>query len=218
MIKILAAHRALIGHNLADDSAVAEAHGLSVNVVQGLFENEKITNNEDLEQAMRQHSLAIPDIRVGNGYDVHRFTKGEFVTICGIKIPFTHSLEGHSDADVGLHALTDAILGAVGRDDIGKYFPSNDGQWKNAPSNIFLSHAGEILSSMNASVQNLDVTIICEAPKISPYRDEMRNKICEILSISPSRVNVKGTTNESLGFIGRKEGIAAQATATVVIQ
>ncbi len=216
--QILAAHRSLIGNNLADDAAVAEAYGLSVVVVQGLLDNEKITNKEDLEKAMQKHSLKFPDIRVGNGYDVHRFSKGDFVTICGIKIPFSLGLEGHSDADVGLHALTDAILGALGKGDIGEYFPSTDEQWRNASSHIFLRHAGEVLSSMNASVQNLDITIICEVPKISPYRDEMKNNICEILSISPSRVNVKGKTNETLGFIGRKEGIAAQATATILIQ
>ena len=216
--QILAAHRSLIGNNLADDAAVAEAYGLSVVVVQGLLDNEKITNKEDLEKAMQKYSLKLPDIRVGNGYDVHRFSKGDFVTICGIKIPFSFGLEGHSDADVGLHALTDAILGALGKGDIGEYFPSTDEQWRNASSHIFLRHAGEVLSSMNASVQNLDITIICEVPKISPYRDEMKNNICEILSISPSRVNVKGKTNETLGFIGRKEGIAAQATATILIQ
>ena len=216
--QILAAHRSLIGNNLADDAAVAEAYGLSVVVVQGLLDNEKITNKEDLERAMQKYSLKLPDIRVGNGYDVHRFSKGDFVTICGIKIPFSFGLEGHSDADVGLHALTDAILGALGKGDIGEYFPSTDEQWRNASSHIFLRHAGEVLSSMNASVQNLDITIICEVPKISPYRDEMKNNICEILSISPSRVNVKGKTNETLGFIGRKEGIAAQATATILIQ
>ena len=216
--QILAAHRSLIGNNLADDAAVAEAYGLSVVVVQGLLDNEKITNKEDLEKAMQKHSLKFPDIRVGNGYDVHRFSKGDFVTICGIKIPFSFGLEGHSDADVGLHALTDAILGALSKGDIGEYFPSTDEQWRNASSHIFLRYAGEVLSSMNASVQNLDITIICEVPKISPYRDEMKNNICEILSISPSRVNVKGKTNETLGFIGRKEGIAAQATATILIQ
>ncbi|HHZ76063.1 MAG TPA: 2-C-methyl-D-erythritol 4-phosphate cytidylyltransferase, partial [Rhodospirillales bacterium] len=176
--QILAAHRSLIGNNLADDAAVAEAYGLSVVVVQGLLDNEKITNKEDLEKAMQKHSLSLPDIRVGNGYDVHRFSKGDFVTICGIKIPFSFGLEGHSDADVGLHALTDAILGALGKGDIGEYFPSTDEQWRNASSHIFLRHAGEVLSSMNASVQNLDITIICEVPKISPYRDEMKNNIC----------------------------------------
>jgi len=216
--KILAAHRSLIGNNFADDAAVAEAYGLSVVVVQGLLDNEKITNKEDLEKAMQKRSLKLPDIRVGNGYDVHRFSKGDFVTICGIKIPFSFGLEGHSDADVGLHALTDAILGALGKGDIGEYFPSTDEQWRNASSHIFLRHAGEVLSSMNASIQNLDITIICEVPKISPYRDEMKNNISEILSMSPSRVNVKGKTNETLGFIGRKEGIAAQATATILIQ
>ena len=216
--QILAAHRSLIGNNLADDAAVAEAYGLSVEVVQGSLDNEKITSKEDLEKAMQKHSLKLPDIRVGNGYDVHRFSKGDFVTICGINIPFSFALEGHSDADVGLHALTDAILGALGKGDIGEYFPSTDEQWKNGSSDIFLKHAGEILSSMNGSVQNLDITIICEEPKISPYRDEMKNNVSAILSISPSRVNVKGKTNERLGFIGRKEGIAAQATATILIQ
>ena len=216
--KILDAHRALIGRNLPDDAAVADAFGLSVEVVRGGAENEKITNIEDLEGVMDQLALQEPGIRVGNGYDVHRFTTGEFVTLCGVKVPHNRSLLGHSDADVGLHALTDAMLGAIGKGDIGEYFPSSDEEWKNADSEIFLRHAGDAVRSLGGKVQNLDITIICEAPKIRPYRDEMINKICEILSISPSRVNVKGTTNDKLGFIGRNEGVAAQATAVILLK
>lgn len=215
--QILDAHRASIGRNLPDDSAVADAFGLSVEVVRGGTENEKITNVEDLEGVMEQLTLQEAGIRVGNGYDVHRFTKGESVTLCGIKVPHSRSLLGHSDADVGLHALTDALLGAIGKGDIGEYFPSSDEQWKNADSQIFLQHAGDVVRSLGGKIQNLDITIICESPKIRPYRHEMINKISKILSIAPLRVNVKGTTNDKLGFIGRDEGIAAQATAVILV-
>ena len=217
-MKILDAHRASIGKNLPDDAAVADAFGLSVEVIRGQKKNEKITNIEDLEGIMEQIASQEPDVRVGNGYDVHRFTEGEFVTICGVKVPHGRSLLGHSDADVGFHALTDAILGAIGKGDIGEYFPSSDEQWKNADSQIFLRYAGDAVQSLGGKIQNLDITIICESPKISPYRTEMINKISEILSISPSRVNVKGTTNDRLGFIGRNEGVAAQATSVIMVK
>ena len=216
--KILDAHRASIGKNLIDDAAVADAFGLSVEVVRGQAENEKITNIEDLERVMELLALKEPEIRVGNGYDVHGFTEGESVIICGIQIPHNRSLLGHSDADVGLHALTDAILGAIGKGDIGEHFPSSDEQWKNVDSQIFLRHAGDVVQSLGGKIQNLDITIICESPKISPFRNEMINRIADILSIAPSRVNVKSTTNDKLGFIGRNEGVAAQATSVILLK
>lgn len=215
---ILAAHRSLIGKNLTDDAAVAEAYGLSVAVVPGSSDNVKITYQEDLDRASESLIIESPDVRVGNGYDVHRFGKGEFVTICGVRIPHTHTLEGHSDADVGLHALTDAILGAASKGDIGAYFPSNDDKWRDAPSQTFLKKAGEVVTALNGTIQHLDITIICEAPRITPYRQQMVTRICEILSLNPARVNVKGKTTDKLGFVGRKEGIAAQATATIIIK
>ena len=216
--EILSAHRSLIGKDFTDDAAVAEAHGLSVAVIHGSTDNVKITHPEDMERARKNISFQTPDIRVGSGYDVHRFSKGDFLTICGVKIPFVFSLAGHSDADVGLHAATDAILGAAGKGDIGEYFSPSEEKWRDASSHTFLSYAGEVVRSMNGMIQNLDITIICEAPKISPYRSEMRAKISEILSLNPSRVNIKGKTTEKLGFTGREEGIAAQATATLLIR
>lgn len=215
--EILSAHRSLIGNSLTDDAAVAEAYGLPVTVIPGSAKNIKITHEEDLDYITESLKIVTPDIRAGIGYDVHRFSKGQFVTICGVEIPHVLTLEGHSDADVGLHALTDAILGAAGKGDIGVYFPPSDETWQDAPSRNFLHRAGEIVTEMNGIIQNVDVTIICEAPKITPYRHQMETNISEILSLNPSRVNVKGTTTETLGFTGRKEGIAAQAIATIII-
>ena len=191
---------------------------MPVSVITGSRSNEKITSLEDLEYAKDQFNSKFPDIRVGNGYDVHPFTEGDSVTICGTIIPYKKSLHGHSDADVGFHALTDAILGALGKGDIGESFPSSDEKWRNADSQVFLEHARECIGSMGAIIMNLDITIICEAPKIVPFRRQMIDKISEILSLPPSRVNVKGKTNEKLGFIGREEGIVAHATATILIR
>ena len=187
-------------------------------VIKGSRDNEKITSSDDLEYAMDKFNSQFPDIRVGNGYDVHPFSVGDYVTICGIKIPYKKALDGHSDADVGFHALTDAILGALGKGDIGESFPSSDEQWKNANSQVFLEHAGECVGAMNAIIMNLDITIICETPKIVSFRRQMINKISAILNISPSRVNVKGKTNDKLGFVGREEGVAAHANATILMQ
>ena len=156
------------------------------------------------------------DIRLGNGYDVHAFEPGEHVILCGIKIPHTAALRGHSDADVGMHAITDAIYGALAQGDIGRHFPPSDPQWKGAPSDIFLRHAGQLVQTMGFHISNIDCTLVCEMPKIGPHADAMARKIAEILGIEVSRVSVKATTSEQLGFTGRKEGIASIATCAMV--
>jgi 2-C-methyl-D-erythritol 4-phosphate cytidylyltransferase/2-C-methyl-D-erythritol 2,4-cyclodiphosphate synthase len=155
------------------------------------------------------------ETRTGTGYDVHRFGPGDHVWLCGIKVPHSAGLEGHSDADAGLHALTDAILGAIGAGDIGKHFPPSDPKWKGASSDRFLAHAARLVKERDGAISNVDLTLICEAPKISPYTESMRERIAEILGIDTSRVSVKATTTEGLGFTGRREGIAAQAIATL---
>jgi len=213
--KILAAHRSAKGQTLTDDAMVAEAAGLAVNIVPGAEANVKITTEEDLMRAEQSLGTTSGETRIGIGYDVHKFTDGDHVTICGVDIPHSHSLEGHSDADVGLHAMTDAILGAVGAGDIGTYFPPNDPQWKGAASDIFLRHAVEKVRDMGGALQNLDITIICEAPKIVPNREAMTKRVAEITGLSSDRINIKGKTTEKLGFTGRREGIAAEAVASV---
>lgn len=212
--EILSAHEAAAGNALTDDAAVAEAAGMRVEMVEGAEENLKITTQEDLER-VRTMIGAEPATRVGTGYDVHRFTQGDRVILCGVEIPHGAALEGHSDADAGLHALTDALLGAAGLGDIGTFFPPSDEQWRDAPSHIFLSHAAAMIAERGGSVVNADITIICENPKIGPYREQMRARVAEILSVDESAVNIKGTTTERLGFTGREEGIAAQAVATI---
>jgi len=213
---ILEAHRKLSDRQLTDDAALLEAQGLSVELVPGAEGNLKITTMEDFERAARLLSSA-RDYRTGNGFDVHRFTPGDHVTICGVRVQHTHALEGHSDADVGLHAITDAILGAIGAGDIGQHFPPTDPRWKGADSAAFLSHAASLVRERGGSVIHVDVTIICERPKIGPHREAMVRRVVEILALDPARVSVKATTTEGLGFTGRREGIAAQATATVAL-
>ncbi|MEQ8227614.1 MAG: bifunctional 2-C-methyl-D-erythritol 4-phosphate cytidylyltransferase/2-C-methyl-D-erythritol 2,4-cyclodiphosphate synthase [Rhodospirillales bacterium] len=210
---IMAAHVAVKGQTLTDDAAVAEAAGLAVALVPGDDNNFKITTEADLMRA--EHILAAGETRTGFGFDVHRFEAGDAVRLCGVDIPFDQKLKGHSDADVGLHALTDAILGAVGEGDIGQHFPPTEAKWKGAESHIFLAHAGDLVRNKNAAIVNVDVTIICEAPKVGPHRQAMAARIAEILNIDAGRVNVKATTTERLGFTGRGEGIAAQAVASV---
>jgi 2-C-methyl-D-erythritol 4-phosphate cytidylyltransferase/2-C-methyl-D-erythritol 2,4-cyclodiphosphate synthase len=156
------------------------------------------------------------DIRLGNGYDVHAFTTGNSVILCGVEIPHTASLLGHSDADVGMHAITDAIYGALAQGDIGRHFPPSDPQWKGAASDIFLRHAGELSRTMGFSLSNVDCTLVCERPKIGPHAAQMQQRIAEILEIETDRVSIKATTSERLGFTGREEGIAALATAALV--
>jgi 2-C-methyl-D-erythritol 4-phosphate cytidylyltransferase / 2-C-methyl-D-erythritol 2,4-cyclodiphosphate synthase len=212
---ILAAHRQMAGHVLTDDAAVAEAAGLMPLIVAGSEENLKVTTADDLAAAERHLAARQGDVRVGQGFDVHPFGPGDHVMVCGIAIPHEVAPLGHSDADVGLHALTDAVLGAIGAGDIGLHFPPSDPQWRGASSDRFLAYAATLVRERGGAVAAVDVTIICERPKIAPYRDRMIERVAEILEISPGRVSVKATTTEKLGFAGRGEGIAAQAVATI---
>jgi 2-C-methyl-D-erythritol 4-phosphate cytidylyltransferase/2-C-methyl-D-erythritol 2,4-cyclodiphosphate synthase len=212
---ILDAHRRFRRDPVTDDFALAECAGLSLATVMGDEMNMKITTPEDFVLAERIAAGILPDLRTATGYDAHRFGPGDHVWLCGVKIPHTQGLEGHSDADVGLHALTDAILGAIGEGDIGMHFPSSEQKWANKPSVMFLERAADLLRDRRGSVANADVTLICEAPKIGPHRQAMRELIARTLGIEIDRVSVKATTTDGLGFTGRAEGIAAQATVTV---
>ncbi|MCA1748863.1 MAG: bifunctional 2-C-methyl-D-erythritol 4-phosphate cytidylyltransferase/2-C-methyl-D-erythritol 2,4-cyclodiphosphate synthase [Sphingomonadales bacterium] len=208
---ILSAHRDWAGGTTAtDDGEIARAAGYDIVLVDGSKALKKLTFEDDF-----MGYGGIPDIRTGIGFDVHAFAAGDHVWLGGIRIPHDRGLAGHSDADVALHALTDAILGALGEGDIGTHFPPSDAQWKDAASSVFLARAGAIAAEHGLSFGNLDVTIICEDPRIGPHREAMRDRIAEILEIDRSCVNVKGTTTERLGFTGRAEGIAAQAVATL---
>jgi 2-C-methyl-D-erythritol 4-phosphate cytidylyltransferase / 2-C-methyl-D-erythritol 2,4-cyclodiphosphate synthase len=212
---ILAAHRAARGQVLTDDSAVAEAAGMAPIVVPGSEDNLKVTTAQDLVAAERLLAARTGDIRVGQGFDVHPFGPGDQIMVCGIAIPHDRSLVGHSDADVGLHALTDALLGAIGAGDIGMHFPPSEPRWRGAASDGFLAHAAALVRDKGGEIAAVDVTIICERPKIAPHRGRMIERVAAILGIPPARVSVKATTTERLGFTGRGEGIAAQAVATV---
>jgi 2-C-methyl-D-erythritol 4-phosphate cytidylyltransferase / 2-C-methyl-D-erythritol 2,4-cyclodiphosphate synthase len=224
---ILAAHRAAAGRVLTDDAAVAEAAGMTPIVVLGSEDNLKVTTAQDLAAAERLFAARTGDIRVGQGFDVHPFgpptlpsparggEKTTHIMVCGIAIPHEASLVGHSDADVGLHALTDALLGAIGAGDIGMHFPPSEPRWRGAASDQFLAHAAALVRDKGGEIAAVDVTIICERPKIAPHRARMIERVAAILAISPARVSVKATTTERLGFTGRGEGIAAHAVATV---
>lgn len=213
--EIIEGHRAVMGEELTDDGVVAERAGMKVAIVSGKESNFKITTQEDMDRAMAQYQGNSGVYKVGTGFDVHRFTKGDHVMLCGVAVPHDQGLAGHSDADVALHAITDAILGAAGAGDIGFHFPPSDPQWKNVSSDTFLAHAAKLVADQGGRVTNVDLTVICEAPKIGPYRDQMKNKIAEILNIDATNVNVKGTTTEGLGFTGRGEGIATQASINI---
>jgi 2-C-methyl-D-erythritol 4-phosphate cytidylyltransferase/2-C-methyl-D-erythritol 2,4-cyclodiphosphate synthase len=214
---LLEAHRAAAALGaaeataLTDDAAVAERAGLKVVMVEGSEDNRKITTADDLAR-----SLAM-ETRTAFGFDVHGFGPGNAVMLGGVAIPHDRTLAGHSDADVALHALTDALLGTIGAGDIGKHFPPSDPQWRGAASDRFLKHAVELLDARGGRIVHLDLTLVCEAPRIGPHRDAMVANIARIASIDPDRVSVKATTTEKLGFTGRREGIAAQAIATVEI-
>ncbi|MGH1425226.1 MAG: bifunctional 2-C-methyl-D-erythritol 4-phosphate cytidylyltransferase/2-C-methyl-D-erythritol 2,4-cyclodiphosphate synthase [Pseudooceanicola sp.] len=218
---IMAAHQAHDG-GAADDVEVARAAGLSVTIVPGDEDNLKITTPADFARAERilRGRMDItntgPDIRLGNGYDVHRFGPGDHVVLCGVRVDHSAGLVGHSDADVGMHAITDAIYGALAEGDIGRHFPPSDPQWKGAASRIFLEHAGELAARRGYAIGNIDCTLICERPKIGPHAVEMQTELSAILGLDPGRVSVKATTSEKLGFTGREEGIAAVATATLI--
>ncbi|TRL41491.1 bifunctional 2-C-methyl-D-erythritol 4-phosphate cytidylyltransferase/2-C-methyl-D-erythritol 2,4-cyclodiphosphate synthase [Rhizobium straminoryzae] len=204
--------------DFTDDAAIAEWAGLAVTLAEGAADNIKLTIRRDIAMADEKLSRqnALPDVRTGNGYDVHQLVSGDGVTLCGVFIPHDQSLSGHSDADVALHALTDALLATCGAGDIGDHFPPSDPQWKGAASRIFLAHAAEIVRQRGGVITNADISLIAEAPKIAPHRETMCQNLSEILGISRDRCSVKATTNEKIGFIGRREGIAAIATATVV--
>ncbi len=221
--EILAAHRvaheAGAGASLTDDAAVAERAGMEIALVMGSEDNFKVTSEDDLARAERfVAAWALTggaDIRTGSGFDVHAFGPGDHVWLCGIRIPHAQGLVGHSDADAGLHALTDAVLGAIGDGDIGVHFPDSDPEWRGASSDRFLEHARKRVEGRGGAILNVDITLICQEPRIGPHRDAMVARVAEILALAPSRVSLKATTTEGLGFTGRGEGIAAQAIATV---
>lgn len=201
--------------DFTDDAALAEWAGHRVNVFAGEATNVKLTTNDDFERAEVLRMAALGDVRTGNGFDVHAFCAGDHVMLGGVRIPHARGVTGHSDADVALHALVDAILGALADGDIGVHFPPSDPQWRGASSDRFLAFACERVHARGGLIGNLDVTIVCEAPRVSPHRDAMRARIAEIAGIPAARVAVKATTSEKLGFTGRGEGIVAMATATV---
>ena len=220
--QILAAHRkakAEATANLTDDASVAEHAGIAIAMIPGRLENRKLTTAEDIDIANRDLTTKqfekLNDIRVGQGVDIHPFEPGNAVTLCGVVIPHGMKLKGHSDADAAMHALTDAILGAIGEGDIGVHFPPSDAQWKGAPSRIFLERAMELLQRRHGVVAHADITILAEAPKIAPHVAAMKKLLCPLLRVTPDRIAIKATTTETLGAIGRKEGIMAFATATV---
>lgn len=211
---LLAAHAASTGQE-TDDVAVARAAGLDVAIVAGDEDNIKITAPEDFDRAAKLMGHHM-DIRVGNGYDVHRFGPGDHVWLCGVQVPHSRSLQGHSDADVGMHAVTDAIYGALGKGDIGVHFPPSNPQWKGAASYIFLKHAVELAKAEDFAISNIDCTLVCEFPKIGPHQDAMKAVMAAYVGLESGRISVKATTSEKLGFTGREEGIAAIATATLI--
>jgi 2-C-methyl-D-erythritol 4-phosphate cytidylyltransferase/2-C-methyl-D-erythritol 2,4-cyclodiphosphate synthase len=215
---ILAAHRraAQAGRDdFTDDAAVAEWAGIPVKLVEGNTGNVKLTTAEDIEAADRKLSEYVP--RVGTGFDVHRFCPGDHIWLGGVRIAHSHALEGHSDADVVLHALTDALLGAIGDGDIGQHFPPSDPKWKGAASRVFLEDAARRVKAACGRIGNVDVTVLAEAPRVGPHRTAMQALIGEVLGLPANRIGIKATTTESMGFTGRREGIAAMATATVFL-
>ena len=214
---LLAAHRAavLAGSEPTDDAQVLEEAGGTVALVAGDEDNIKVTHPEDIGRAARLLGAAAGESRVGTGFDVHAFGPGDHVWLGGVRIAHDHGLVGHSDADVALHALTDALLGAIGAGDIGMHFPPSDPRWRGQPSDLFLRHAADLVAARQGTIVHVDLTIVCERPKIGPHRQAITGRIAEILAITADRVSVKATTTEGLGFTGRREGIAAQAIATV---
>ncbi|WP_342642294.1 bifunctional 2-C-methyl-D-erythritol 4-phosphate cytidylyltransferase/2-C-methyl-D-erythritol 2,4-cyclodiphosphate synthase [Rhodoligotrophos ferricapiens] len=205
--------------DFTDDASLAEWAGIPVAVISGERQNVKLTTSEDIASAdarLRQEQwAALADIRVGHGFDVHQFGPGDHVTLCGVRIPHSHGLVGHSDADVALHALTDAIFGAIGEGDIGVHFPPSDPQWKGAASSVFVEEAVRKVKALGGLIANCDITLVSEAPKIKPHLAEMKEAVARMLGVTTDRVGIKATTNEEMGFIGRKEGMVAYATALV---
>ena len=219
---ILAAHEKAYDQDLGgltDDAAVAEKFGIKVRVIAGHIENRKLTTAEDIREAdqflMAKANSARPDVRVGQGIDFHEFEAGDGVVLCGVKIPHDKKLKGHSDADAAMHALTDAILGALGEGDIGTFFPPSDAQWKGVSSAIFLRKAIDLLNKRDGIIANVDITILAEAPRVGPHIAAMKILLSPLLQLASDRIAIKATTTEKLGAIGRREGLAAFATATV---
>ncbi|MDZ4366173.1 MAG: bifunctional 2-C-methyl-D-erythritol 4-phosphate cytidylyltransferase/2-C-methyl-D-erythritol 2,4-cyclodiphosphate synthase [Afipia sp.] len=215
---ILEAHRRAAREgrdDFTDDAAIAEWAGLTVATFEGDAANMKLTTPEDFAREEARLGAMLGDIRTGTGYDVHALTDGDHLMLCGVRVPFNRGFLAHSDGDVGLHAIVDAILGALADGDIGSHFPPSDPKWKGAASDQFLKHAVELVGKRGGRIAHLEVTMICEAPKIGPLRDAMRAKIAEITGLPQSRVAVTATTSERLGFTGRQEGIAATASATI---
>jgi 2-C-methyl-D-erythritol 4-phosphate cytidylyltransferase/2-C-methyl-D-erythritol 2,4-cyclodiphosphate synthase len=215
---LLAAHRKAAQasrDDFTDDAALAEWAGMKVSVFEGEAGNIKITNAGDFARAEATAFAALGDVRIGSGIDVHAFAPGDHVTLGGVRIPHTQALTGHSDADVALHALTDAILGALADGDIGVHFPPSDPQWRGASSDRFLKFAIDRVAARGGRIAHLDINIVCEAPRIGPHRDAMRENIARVAGVTADRVGVKATTSEKLGFTGRGEGIVAYATATI---
>jgi 2-C-methyl-D-erythritol 4-phosphate cytidylyltransferase / 2-C-methyl-D-erythritol 2,4-cyclodiphosphate synthase len=220
--KILAAHRQAAREarsGFTDDAAVAEFHGLEVRIAAGEQANRKLTTAHDVKAADKDLAerlfVARPDVRTGQGIDFHVFEDGDGVILCGVKIPHHQKLKGHSDADVAMHALTDAILGAIGEVDIGVHFPPSDQRWKGVSSSTFLLKAMELLAQRKGIIANVDITILAELPRVSPHLANMKSSLAPLLQVSPDRIAIKATTTEEMGAIGRKEGIAAFAVATV---
>jgi 2-C-methyl-D-erythritol 4-phosphate cytidylyltransferase/2-C-methyl-D-erythritol 2,4-cyclodiphosphate synthase len=209
---ILAAHREHAARDVTDDVEIAALAGISVEAVAGEETNLKVTTEKDFILA---ETLLGGDTVTAMGFDAHRFSPGDHVWLCGVKIAHDHGLTGHSDADAGLHALTDALLGCIGAGDIGQHFPPGDERWRGAPSWTFLAHAAALVTDKGGRILHCDVTLICERPKIGPHRDAMRTRIAEILGLDRTRISVKATTTEGMGYTGRGEGLAAQAVATV---
>ncbi|OSQ37849.1 bifunctional 2-C-methyl-D-erythritol 4-phosphate cytidylyltransferase/2-C-methyl-D-erythritol 2,4-cyclodiphosphate synthase [Thalassospira mesophila] len=234
---ILGAHEKFAGQEMTDDASLLEQLGIAIKCVAGSEGNDKITRRDDLsrigehfpnkqaatvrprpdQETPTMPGMTTEEFRSGTGFDVHRFAPGDACMLCGVSVPHHARLEGHSDADVGLHALTDAILGAIAAGDIGQHFPPSDPQWKGAASDQFLKHAAGLVAKRGGRIVNVDVTLICERPKIGPHTAAMRQAVADILAIDIDRVNVKATTSERLGFTGREEGIAAQASASIAV-
>ena len=211
---IVAAHRAWQSAAATDDAQMARAAGFDVALVEGDSALEKITHPADFARAEQQMGAAMIS-RTGMGYDVHRLADGEELWLCGVQIPHHQGLAGHSDADVALHALVDALLGTIAAGDIGTHFPPSDPQWSGAASSRFVEHARDLISAKGGIIDHVDLTLVCEAPKIGPHREAMRARVAALVQVSTSAVSIKATTTERLGFAGRGEGIAAQAVATV---
>jgi len=202
-----------------DEATVAAAAHIAVALVEGDMRLHKLTYPEDFAflEALIERDKSLKQVRIGQGFDAHRWGEGDSVWLCGVEIAHNRTLIGHSDADAGLHALTDALLGAAGLGDIGDHFPPTDPQWKGAASDRFLKHAVDLIKQKGGEIVNVDVTLICERPKIKPHREAMRTRVAEILGIDLDRVSVKATTTEKMGFTGREEGLAAQAVASILL-